>query len=78
LAGTFTEIVGFQVRFDEAAAAANRIDLEGAAYLIGRRLLLKFVDGAETEQQRAGLEVGRPGRRQRRAGEGERRPGLRG
>ena len=31
---TWPEIVGFQVRFDEAAAAANRIDLEGAAYLI--------------------------------------------
>ncbi|MBA4066798.1 MAG: hypothetical protein C0501_24440 [Isosphaera sp.] len=28
------EVVGFQARFDEAAEAANRIDLEGAAYLI--------------------------------------------
>jgi hypothetical protein len=28
------EIVGFQVRFDEALAAANTLNIEGAAYLI--------------------------------------------
>src|SRR5262249_11979100 len=31
---SWPEIVAFQARFDEAMAAANRIDLEGAAYLI--------------------------------------------
>lgn len=35
LAGlTWPEIVGFQMRFDEALAAANTIELEGAAHLI--------------------------------------------
>src|SRR5438093_6413567 len=31
---TWPEVVAFQSRFDEAMAAANTIDLEGAAYLI--------------------------------------------